>query len=180
MADPADDAFYASAARDDPLAFLPLYDRYATRVERYIQARIGRTCNVEDLVSTTFIQALANIHTFDPGRGTFVVWLFAIARNAVNMHLRKHRAVWRNDTTPCGVDIAPSAEETALRREQLRGLEVALHSLTVDQRDALALRYLADLTFSEVGRTLGKSEAAAKMLVRRAIDALRRQLERQE
>lgn len=78
-----------SLARRDPTAFLPLYDRYAQRLERYVLATLGSREDAEDVVSAAFMQAIARIDTFDPERGSFAAWLFTIARNLVRMHHRR-------------------------------------------------------------------------------------------
>src|SRR5437899_2295637 len=76
------DAALVAAAREDPQAFLALYDRYFDRVLGYVRLRIrdGSTC--EDVVSTVFTTALGQLGRFR-GDGSFAGWLFQIARNAV-------------------------------------------------------------------------------------------------
>jgi RNA polymerase sigma-70 factor (ECF subfamily) len=169
------DEALALAASDDRRAFLTLYDRYAGRVERYIAMRIGQG-EVEDLVSTTFERALSRIHTFRQRRGSFAAWLFAIAHNAiVDRHRTAGRMVELNEaglviTSEHGVETLVEEREAAMR------LRLLLQGLPPDQRDALALRYGADLRFAEVGHALGRSESAAKMLVQRGLRALREEL----
>jgi DNA-directed RNA polymerase specialized sigma24 family protein len=46
------------------------------------------------------------------------------------------------------------------------------------QRGAVALRYLADLPYLEIGAALGCSEAAARQNVRAGLAALRREVTR--
>jgi RNA polymerase sigma-70 factor (ECF subfamily) len=53
-----------------------------------------------------------------------------------------------------------------------------LASLSVDQRDVVLLRFVADLSLEETARALGKAVTAVKALQHRALDALRRQVER--
>ena len=173
------DEVLALAARSERAAFLTLYDRYAERVERYVLARVQNRSDAEDVVSATFMQALAKIDTFDSTRGSFAGWLFGVARNAVNMHHRNHR--------PCQPNVAEEQpdnemmpEDAAIQAEQTHAVRAAMKRLTEEQQDALALRYLADLPFAEVARQLGKSEGATKMLVNRGVRALRRYLEEQE
>jgi RNA polymerase sigma-70 factor (ECF subfamily) len=54
-----------------------------------------------------------------------------------------------------------------------------LSSLSVDQRDVVLLRFVADLSIEETARALGKAVTAVKALQHRALDALRREIERQ-
>lgn len=170
------DSALAVAARDDREAFLQLYDRFVPHIERYVAARIG-SGDVDDIVSGTFLRAIEHIGGFNPRRGSFAPWLFAIARNEIRTHYRRQSRTetlgdrdWQSD------DIGPDA--VAERNEEMRRVMVAVSRLTGEQRDALALRFAAGLPFRDVGKVLGKSEGAAKMAVQRAIRALRAELER--
>jgi RNA polymerase sigma-70 factor, ECF subfamily len=175
---PEHDEALALAARQKRDAFLTLYTRYVGRIERYVLARVPSSSDVEDVVSIVFMRALERIYQFQPSRGSFAAWLFTIARNTVTDHYRTGRrfipAMPQHDR-----EVGPSAEETSLHHERLGSLELAVKNLTRDQRDALALRYGAGLHFAEIGRVLGRSDDAAQKLVRRAIDALRREIEKE-
>jgi RNA polymerase sigma-70 factor (ECF subfamily) len=178
LADQSDDALAVSACRDRD-AFLILYRRYVDRVERYVLARISDPSDLEDVVSIIFMRSLSRIYQFRPERGSFAAWIFTIARNAVKDHYRaRYRlARWLPGRD---VELGPSAEEATLHQERLGILGRAVDHLTRDQRDALALRYAADLRFAEIGRTMGRSEDAAQKLVERALDSLRRELQMEE
>jgi RNA polymerase sigma-70 factor (ECF subfamily) len=168
----ASDEALALAARSDRQAFLLLYDRHVGRVERYITLRIGAP-EVEDLVSATFERALSRIHTFSPRRGSFAGWLLAIAHNAVVDRYREGRRTADLDLSELAASGEPGPESVAESHETAEGVRRLLGALSADQRDALALRYGAGLRFAEVGRSLARSESAAKMLVQRGLAALR-------
>ncbi|MDQ2744301.1 MAG: RNA polymerase sigma factor [Chloroflexota bacterium] len=170
------DALLARAASHDRKQFAKLYDRYVDRIERYVLVRTGRASDVDDIVSTTFMRALTNIHTFHRQRGTFAGWLFTIARNVVSDHQRALRHLSESEAAD-HLDTRPGPEMAALHAEEAAAVRRALLRLTHEQRDALALRYASELSFANVGQAMGKSEAAAKMLVQRGLQALRQQLE---
>lgn len=163
----------------DGQAFLALYDRYVASVERYIAARTDSSY-VEDLVSTTFTRAFASFHTYQARRGSFAAWLFTIAHNAVVDHYRERAHVVSLEPSWSMATPEPGPEALALTSEERQQMRAALADLTEDQRDALALRYAADLPFAAVARALGKTEPAAKMLVQRGLGALRRQFEKEQ
>jgi RNA polymerase sigma-70 factor (ECF subfamily) len=167
-----DDARLAWVAIHDREAFVTLYDRYCGPVERYVAARTGSE-QVEDLVSITFTRALSRIHTFRPGRGTFAAWLFTIARHAVADHYRERARLAPSDGIAAVPASTPDPETVALAGEDRARIRAGFSKLTDGQRDALALRYAADLPFAAVARAMGKSEPAAKMLVQRGLQALR-------
>src|SRR5438874_360030 len=76
------DAKLVAAAREEPSAFLALYDRYFERILGYARLRIRDSATCEDVTSDVFITALERLDGFR-GEGTFAGWLFRIARNAV-------------------------------------------------------------------------------------------------
>lgn len=173
------DALLAIMARDGYAAFEALYERYAHRVQRYILASLGHAAEVEDLTSTVFLRAMARIETYRVERGSFAAWLFGIARNVVRDERRaaaRARGVVRL-TERIG-DLRPGPEQVSLAREQQEVVRRTMAMLTAEQRDALALRYFAELSFEEVAAALGKSVPAAKMLTKRGLGALQRNLER--
>ncbi len=71
-------------------------------------------------------------------------------------------------------DPAQQAEE----RVQYRALLAQVGQLPDRQRDAISLRH-SGLSFDEVGRLLGCSEDAAKMLYHRALKALREAVQKE-
>jgi RNA polymerase sigma-70 factor, ECF subfamily len=180
--DDASDEELAQAAVAGRHCFLLLYERHVGRVQRYVFSQVSYPAEVEDLVSTIFFRALTKIGTYQPQRGTFSAWLFAIARNAVHDHRRLtlHPRLVPLEAADGVHEPRPGPEALALQREGHDAVRRAFEVCTPEQRDALALRYLAELSFAEVAGALGKSEPAAKMLVHRGLEALRHELEREE
>src|SRR5205807_5361033 len=76
------DAELVAAAREEPRAFLALYDRYFDRVLGYVRLRIRDAATCEDVTSQVFTTALAQLQRLR-AEGSFAGWLFQIARNAV-------------------------------------------------------------------------------------------------
>lgn len=175
-----DDVVLAGRARTDTTAFLALYDRYAPRIGRYVASRIGTGPAVEDVISFVFLQALANIGSYDASRGSVGAWLFGIARNAVNRYYRAPRSVPLIEEADRRLDAGLTPEEYVVREEGVARLRAAVTHLRVEQQEALALRYLGELSFTEIAQALGRSEGAAKMLVRRGLDALRQVMRDEE
>ena len=85
---------------------------------------------------------------FDPEKGSEATWLYAIALNCLRDHLRKDKsrsdAVEKLQDSPDG---PPEVDETVERRAVVQG---ALATLSPEERDAIALRFGADLTVREM------------------------------
>src|SRR5712671_87844 len=89
---PAADDDLVIRARTDRTAFGLLYDRFYAHVARYCLRRLFDRTVAEDVTSDVFLQVASHIREF-PGRTEtdFRCWLFRIATNAVNAHLRQTR-----------------------------------------------------------------------------------------
>jgi RNA polymerase sigma factor (sigma-70 family) len=71
----------------------------------------------------------------------------------------------------------PSAEHGALIALQRDAVVAALQGLTARQREAIVLRYYADLSEAEIAAAMGISRGAVKSHTARGMAALRAALE---
>jgi RNA polymerase sigma-70 factor (sigma-E family) len=74
----------------------------------------------------------------------------------------------------------PSAESEAMRAEDRRAVVDALRSLPERQREAIVLRYYADLSEADTASAMGVSRGAVKSHTSRGMAALRTNLEGQQ
>jgi len=70
----------------------------------------------------------------------------------------------------------PSPEQVVAARLRLEQVARALRAIAPERAEALALRVFAGLSPAEIAAVMGKSEAAVKMLVSRAVHDLRQRL----
>jgi RNA polymerase sigma-70 factor (ECF subfamily) len=164
------DAALVAAAREEPRRFLALYDRYFDRVLGYARLRIRDDATCEDVTSTVFTTALAQLGRFR-GDGSFAGWLFQIARNAVrDVHRRP-----RGEPLPLeAVGFEPDVEEQFLARERAAQLQAVIGLLDPDQQHLLALRYGAGLAFDEIGAIVGATPGTVRVRMHRILEELRR------
>lgn len=167
-ADP--DAALVAAAREEPQAFLALYDRYFDRVLGYVRLRTRDESICEDVTSTVFTTALGQLRRFR-GDGPFAGWLFQIARNAVRDIQRRPAAVPLPDDA---TSSEPDLEEGFLRYERAAQLHALIRLLTPEQQHLLALRYGAGLAFDEIGAIVGAAPGTVRVRMYRTLEQLRR------
>jgi RNA polymerase sigma-70 factor, ECF subfamily len=127
--------------------------------------------DAEDLTATTFSTALCHFAQYQPEAGSLPAWLFGVAHNCLRQHRRSRP--WVEQLPLELLDPQPLPEWQLLSAERAVALHHAIKELPADQRDALALRFFAGLRTSDVAAVLGKSDGAIKMLVHRAVVALR-------
>ncbi|GAA3949042.1 SigE family RNA polymerase sigma factor [Actinomadura viridis] len=88
----------------------------------------------------------------------------------------RHRAVVEK-YAPKGLPDAPSAEAGAIGELERSAVVQALHKLPTRQREALVLRYYADLSEAEIAQAMGISRGAVKSHTARGMASLRTILE---
>jgi RNA polymerase sigma-70 factor (ECF subfamily) len=173
------DAFWrdpVERAKTDPAAFGELYDRYSARIYRFVRSRIHDDGLAEDVTADVFMSALRSIKSYQDQGRPFSCWLYRIAANAVASHYRNQRTQLSLDDA---IDVAspqPDPVDEVIARDRVRAVWEAVDRLPTQQRAAMVLKFSDDLTMEDIGAVLGKSPAAAKLLIYRAVQRLRAEL----
>jgi RNA polymerase sigma-70 factor (ECF subfamily) len=168
------------AARHDPRAFAPLYNRYFPAVHGYCLRRISHPESAADATSQVFINALQGLSRFRPDRrrrgSSFRSWLFSIAHNVVIDFYRQHRVTDLIETDPPTLaDGDPLPDELAVAADASRQLHAALRHLPDVQRSIIELR-LSGLKRAEIADVLNMTDPAVRSAQARAFIALREHL----
>ncbi len=161
--------------KGDMKAFSHIYSSYVKKIYDYIYYKTFHRETAEDITSHTFMKALENITGFNPGQGSISSWLYTIARNAVTDHYRKARkTVNIDDIWDLAGDDDPEID--AINREAFQRIQDYLNSLTPDKRSIIIMRVWQDMSYKEISRITGKTEAQCKMTFYRAIEKLKQQI----
>lgn len=168
----SDDAYLAQQARTDVDAFAELYRRHVTGVYRYHMAHTGNVKDAEDLTSQTFMAALEGIRSYR-GKGSFAAWIMGIASRKRALFFRGSRPEVPLEAALHIHNPGLPTDKAAARRLQMDQVCYALKQISPERAEALILCFFSGLNASEVGRVLGKSEAAVKMLISRGLHDLR-------
>jgi len=124
----------------------------------------------EDQLGEVFLQVARDLPGFTDAEDPAAVrrWVFTIARHRVidDARRRRRRPTLANTDVPDWPDRPPSEPPDP-------DLLAALATLSDDQREVVALRFVADLGSEEVARITGRSVGAVKALQHRALENLR-------
>ncbi|MGI8659961.1 MAG: RNA polymerase sigma factor, partial [Thermoleophilaceae bacterium] len=163
----SDDSLTGRASAGDEVAFEVLYERHAAGVLSFCRHMLGTREEAEDAVQHAFA-ALHNELVRDSARLDLRPWLYTVARNRCLSTLRARRERPDDALEPSTAGLDDEVE----RRADLRELLADLRDLPADQRAALVLTELGDLSQGEVGAVLDTDAAKVKGLVFRARSGL--------
>jgi RNA polymerase sigma-70 factor (ECF subfamily) len=87
---PASSGELLDRAGRDPAAFVRLYRRHYDGIFRYCVHRLFERHAAEDVTSEVFLKMAENVHRFGGcEEGQFRSWLYRVATNEINSHVRK-------------------------------------------------------------------------------------------
>ena len=170
------EALARRAAVGDQAAFSELVGVLLDPIYRYVAVQVPTIEDAEDITQAIFEALTLKIPTHRPGRVPYLTEAFRTARAATLAANRRRVRV--EDLAVADASSGASLEEVAVSREEIRELAEAMAALTPDQRHALALRHGAGLSAETAARVMGRQAGTVRGLTFRAMNALRRTLER--
>ncbi|WP_406311641.1 sigma-70 family RNA polymerase sigma factor [Streptosporangium sp. NBC_01639] len=159
--------------REDPEAFEAFYRRHVDGVMRFVVRRVSDPHLAADLTADTFLAALDSAHTYRPGRGSEIGWLYGVARNVVSAHHRQTVRETRATGRVAGRrmmddnDLLRMEERIDAERRMRRALE-AMAALPEGERAVLELVVVDQLTVTEAAAALGIGKVTARVRLHRA------------
>ncbi len=178
-----------AAASGDPVAYSQLFEHNLPALTAFLRAKVGGELagreSVRDLAQSVCREVLRDLDqlTFR-GEEQFRAYLFLQASRKVVDRYRYHKQEMRDAAR---IEPLPSeAEEAELlgtygsltpsraagAKEELSRVEAALQLLPEAQRDAVLLSRIAGLSYQEIARQKGATEAAVRGMVARGLARL--------
>jgi RNA polymerase sigma factor (sigma-70 family) len=160
-----------------PDTFERLFEEHAGKLFSFLVYRTGNRALAEDLLSETFERVLRSRQRFDPRRGSERRWLYTIALNLLRDQARRQtheEKALRHASAGEELEHFDAGLDAVEHRDELYR---ALETLNEDEREALALRFGADLKLRDVASVLGEGESAVEGRIYRALRKLRGELQ---
>ena len=163
------EAVITAAQKGEPRAIAMLVSGSHAHVQRFARTLCSTPEDAEDAAQDALIVLFRKIGTL---RATAALgaWMFQIVRNEC---IRRSRLAFRRPLTAI---TAPSAEDAALARLEMKRIVDAISELPADQRSVLVLRDIQGFSGAATAQALGLSRAAMKSHLHRGRQAVRSQL----
>ena len=156
-------------------AFDVLYRRYLPNVYNRVRYVIPAE-DVEDVTQEVFLAALKSLHTFR-GDAQFSTWLRTLTNHKVAEFYRNRNRKKKAQQAPLSEAAGRMEGHTPQAMEECIVIQRAIEQLSASYQEILILRFAEDLQFNQIAELTGQSLDATKSLFRRAVAALKKQLD---
>jgi RNA polymerase sigma-70 factor (ECF subfamily) len=169
-----------SSSQED---FGVLYDRYFQRVYSYAYMRLRNHADAEEVAQETFTAVFRSIEAYR-GQSSLLSWIYGIAKNTVNNHLRRakahelriERAEQSLQRSAASLDACTPEEHLHLQR-CAAAVQERLGQVAEWHAEVFMMRHMENLPIEEIARRTSRSNDAVrsslyrmKRLVVEAID----------
>jgi RNA polymerase sigma-70 factor (ECF subfamily) len=178
MSTAEDDQMVKAVRMGDVEAFGGIVQKYEKPIFNLMYRTTGSRDEAADLTQDAFLRAYDKLHTYRLGH-KFYPWLHALSMNVARDFLRSRQR--QVETADYNTENAgrmtwsdSSAAAEADRSADSERLHHLLRTLSINDREAVLLRFRDDLKMKEIAERLGLSLSGAKMRVHRGLEKLQK------
>lgn len=156
----------------DEAAFAKIYDRYVDALFRFVSFRVPTTEQAQDIVSELFLKLWQNVSQSDVRINNLQAFVYQMARNLIADFYRATQ-----ESLPLeAVDAisTPASRAVSASQTDLTEIEFALRQLKPEWQEVVVLAYVEGFKPREIALIIGKSPAATRVMLHRALQELRR------
>jgi RNA polymerase sigma-70 factor (ECF subfamily) len=182
----AEENLAVAVHRSEPGALERLIDRFEPALYGYAYGILQNTFDAQEVVQDAILRAhRALTRQYDEARCAALAlrpWLFKTVRN---LCFNKRRSKTRALETPLDSfddgRIGPFVREHGSELERQQDAELLRHAMSglpLDARELIVLRFMEEMSYADIAKTVGTSEASLRGKVFRSLKLLRDALEK--
>ena len=163
----------------DKEAFIEAYDENVDDIHRFVYFKIGSKEEANDLTSMIFLKTWNHIQTNSlEDSKTLRALLYKIARNTIIDYYREtsNKITASLDDEDNKIDVIDEKIDPQTRIDQeadLERIKSKLPLLKEEYREVIIMRFINDLTLEEIADISGKKIGNIRVLIHRALSALK-------
>ncbi len=155
-----------------------IYDKYVDKIYRFVVLKVKSQEIAEDLTSEVFLRGWQSFKGKNDKIENMQAFLYQIARNLLADHYREASKAQLVSVEYAPItDSSQNLEEKAFLQSDLKQVKAALANINEDYREVIIWYYLDELKVPEIAKMLDKSEGTTRVLIHRALKALKSELE---
>ena len=155
-----------------------VYDKYVKKIYRFVLLKVKSTEIAEDLTSEVFMRGWQSFKANRDKIENIQAFLYQIARNLLADHYRQETKAQlvSVEFAPPLPDAKQDLEAMSFIQSDLEQVKAALANINDDYREVIVWYYLDELKVPEIAKILDKSEPTVRVLIHRALHALKAEL----
>lgn len=144
------------------------YEELQPKIYAFFYIKTNNKEISEDLTQEVFYEALKAYSSFK-NKSSIKTWMFAIANNILKKHYRKTRNYNQlNNRLTHNSTSYNNLEDSIIKKDEKVNLIQIINKLESAYREIVILRVYGELSFSEIGEIINKSENYARVYFHRA------------
>ncbi len=164
--------------------FTEIVYRYLKMVYNFVYRLVSCEKEAEDITQEVFLKVWKNVKNFDVEK-SLKTWIFTIAKNTAFDYLRKRKdipmSVFDNDEGENVIednleDIERRPDEVFALAQNKKQINKVIKELSIIQKEVIILKYVNEMSLSEVSEIMDMSKDTVKSHHRRAILKMRKLL----
>ncbi len=162
---------------DNRKKFSKIYNKHIDKLYRFVFLKVSSTEIAEDVTAQVFTKGWRK---FKSGAkiDNVSAYLFQIARAEIANHYRQSAKYKIISTAAVEViEEGPTIEEEQQKKGQVEDMEQYLGQLKDEYQDVLILRYIDGYSIGEIALMMDKKEGTVRVLMHRALQALREKMD---
>jgi RNA polymerase sigma-70 factor (ECF subfamily) len=175
---PVPDSDLVSRAQSgDAEAFGELYRRYVDPIYRYILVRLDDVRTAEDMTEIVFLRSFEAMPNYRERGHPFSAFLYRVARNMLVDHYRVKKANVPLEEADLEANDPMALEDGLIKQHQDQVIRNALGALSFAYQEVIRLRVVMAMPTTSVASWMGRSEGSVRVLLHRALKALRKKVD---
>lgn len=163
--------------KKDKEAFIRAYDLHVDSIYRFIYFKVSSGEDAQDLTSQVFLKTWNYINNNDiTEEKTLRALLYKIARTTIIDHYRKQGQVNVSiDEKDKKIDVIDESQDIAKKIQlefDIKYIEDKLKELKDEYREIIVMKYIEEMTISEIAQVINKTKGNTRVLVHRAMKSL--------
>ncbi len=164
------------AAGGDNAAWREIYEKTCQPLFNFLCYQVGERESAKDILQETYLTALQNMDRYR-GEGSLLSWMRTIAlRKCLDWRRNFWQRLKRVSSVPEDLPAPANPPNDARLETASAVFQRALDSLSGQQRAALLLRELEELSFQEIAAVLSCQEATARVHYHRGREKMKKLL----
>jgi len=167
----------------DKEAFIKVYDESVNDIHRFVYFKIGSKEEANDITSMIFLKTWNHIqnNTLVDSK-TLRALLYKIARSTIIDHYRENsnKKTASLDDEENNIDVVDDGQDPQEKIDNEANLNLIKSKLPLlkeEYREVIIMRFINDLTLEEIADISGKTKGNVRVLMHRALVALRELVE---